>query len=422
MLRKACKEACVLGKGILMRMELPKKVKHIISKLEEKGYEAYAVGGCVRDTILGRVPLDWDITTSAKPLEIKGIFPVTLDTGLQHGTVTVMIEKEGYEVTTFRLDGAYSDGRHPDEVSFTSSLVEDLKRRDFTINAMAYSDKTGLVDEFSGMEDLKNKTVRSVGRAEERFTEDALRMLRAIRFAGQLGFSIEAETFEAVKKLSENIARVSAERIAKELEKLILSDGCEKIKLIYEAGIFAVIAPEIDEFFKTKPERVNKAIKAMENAVYHTKKGLHRIRTVLFFEELGENKACELLKSLKSDNDTINTVRHLIPLLGREVECSELEMRRTVNLCGHKAMPLLLEARRAKGLRDVTALYEDIVKKGCCTDISGLKVNGNDLLEAGVPKGVMIGKTLNRLLEMVIENPEFNTREKLLSEVRENEE
>ena len=208
-----------------MQIELPAKVKYIISKLEDNGYEAYAVGGCVRDSVLNRIPEDWDITTSAKPEEVKKLFQATIDTGLQHGTVTVIVDKEGYEVTTFRLDGDYTDGRHPDRVAFTSSLTEDLKRRDFTINAMAYSVKTGLVDRFDGLQDLENGIIRAVGNAEERFTEDALRMLRAIRFAGQLNFEIEEETFDAIKKLSSNISKVSVERIAKELEKLLLSSN-----------------------------------------------------------------------------------------------------------------------------------------------------------------------------------------------------
>ena len=234
-----------------MHIKLPEKVKYIISRLEKNGYEAYAVGGCVRDSILDRVPEDWDITTSAKPEEVKKLFQATIDTGLQHGTVTVVIEKEGYEVTTFRLDGDYSDGRHPDRVAFTSSLTEDLKRRDFTINAMAYSENTGLIDRFDGEKDLEDGIIRAVGDAEERFSEDALRMLRAIRFAGQLNFDIAEKTFDAIKKLSPDISKVSVERIAKELEKLLLSGNPEYITLVYEAGIFEVIAPEIAALFKS---------------------------------------------------------------------------------------------------------------------------------------------------------------------------
>lgn len=403
-----------------MHIKLPVKVKHIISRLEKNGYEAYAVGGCVRDSILDRIPEDWDITTSAKPEEVKKLFPATIDTGLQHGTVTVVIEKEGYEVTTFRLDGDYSDGRHPDRVAFTSSLTEDLKRRDFTINAMAYSEKTGLIDRFDGEKDLEDGIIRAVGDAKERFSEDALRMLRAIRFAGQLNFDIAEKTFDAIKKLSPNISKVSVERIAKELEKLLLSGNPEYIGLVYETGIFGVIAPEIAALFKTG--EIYNSIKAVRQASYPEKKGLYQIRTALFLETLGTDSAARLLKRFKLDNDTINTVKKLIGLLQRETEASALEMRRTVKEAGHKIMPLLFEARRAKALPNTCELYENLLARGECTDIAGLKVNGKDLMEAGIPKGIMIGQTLERLLELVIENPELNTREGLLSEVKNNEE
>ena len=403
-----------------MHIKLPEKVKYIISRLEKNGHEAYAVGGCVRDSILDRVPEDWDITTSAKPEEVKKLFQATIDTGLQHGTVTVVIEKEGYEVTTFRLDGDYSDGRHPDRVAFTSSLTEDLKRRDFTINAMAYSENTGLIDRFDGEKDLEDGVIRAVGDAEERFSEDALRMLRAIRFAGQLNFDIAGNTFDAIKKLSYNISKVSVERIAKELEKLLLSGNPEYIGLVYETGIFEVIAPEIAELFKK--EEIYNSIEAVRRASYPEKKGLYQIRTALFLERMGADSAAKLLKRFKLDNDTINTVKKLIGLLQRDIETSALEMRRTVKEVGHKIMPILLEARRAKGLCNNSELYRKIIERGECTSVSELKVNGRDLIEAGVPKGVMIGETLERLLESVIEHPELNTRESLLLEVKHNEE
>lgn len=196
-----------------MRITLPEKVKFIIKTITEAGYEAYVVGGCVRDSILGRVPGDWDITTSAKPHEVKALFRRTIDTGIQHGTVTVMLEKEGFEVTTYRIDGKYEDSRHPKEVTFTPNLTEDLRRRDFTINAMAYNEDAGLIDIFGGMRDIGQKVIRCVGNAEERFTEDALRIMRAIRFSAQLGYSIEEETRGAIRKLAPNLCNISAERI-----------------------------------------------------------------------------------------------------------------------------------------------------------------------------------------------------------------
>ena len=207
-----------------MTINIPQKAEQILHILNEAGYEAYVVGGCVRDSILDRVPGDWDITTSALPEQVKELFHRTVDTGIQHGTVTVMMGKEGFEVTTYRVDGEYHDGRHPDAVTFTRSLEEDLKRRDFTINAMAYHPEHGLVDLFGGMEDINRKIIRCVGDPVERFTEDALRMLRAVRFSAQLGFTVEENTKAALARMSGNLEHVSAERIQTELVKLLVSD------------------------------------------------------------------------------------------------------------------------------------------------------------------------------------------------------
>ena len=230
----------------MTKIVIPKAAQHIIEVLQNNGYEAYVVGGCVRDTLLGRLPKDWDITTSALPQQVKSLFPRTIDTGIQHGTVTIMIDKEGYEVTTYRIDGDYEDGRHPKEVTFTPSLLEDLKRRDFTINAMAYNDTYGLVDLFGGRQDLEDKRICCVGNPVERFNEDALRMMRAVRFAAQLGFTIEENTFFAIKQLVQNLRKISAERIQVELSKTLISDHPEFFKQMYESGITKVVLPEFD--------------------------------------------------------------------------------------------------------------------------------------------------------------------------------
>ena len=212
-------------------IDLPPKAEYILETLYGAGYEAYVVGGCVRDAILGREPEDWDITTSARPQQVKALFPRTIDTGLQHGTVTVMLRGEGFEVTTYRIDGSYEDSRHPSQVSFTADLREDLRRRDLTINAMAYNPKEGIVDLFDGMKDLERRCIRCVGDPEERFSEDALRMLRGIRFAGQLDFTIEEGTLQAIQKQSDSIGKVSVERIRTEITKLLLSKRPDKIFL-----------------------------------------------------------------------------------------------------------------------------------------------------------------------------------------------
>ena len=225
-------------------IQLPEKVKRIIQTITDAGYEAYAVGGCIRDSILGREPDDWDITTSAMPYQVKELFPRTIDTGILHGTVTVMLDKEGFEVTTYRIDGEYEDSRHPREVTFTPSLIEDLKRRDFTINAMAYNDEAGLVDIFDGMRDIEKGLIRCVGNPMERFTEDDLRMMRAVRFSAQLGYEIEEQTCKAIRQLAPNLCHISAERIQAELVKLVISPHPENLRIAWETGITAVILPE----------------------------------------------------------------------------------------------------------------------------------------------------------------------------------
>ena len=230
-------------------MILPKNVSYIISKLEQAGFEAYAVGGCVRDTLLDRKPQDWDITTSAKPLQIKELFKKTIDTGIQHGTVTVMLDHVGYEVTTYRIDGEYEDNRHPKKVEFTDNLKLDLERRDFT---MAYNDNRGLVDEFWGIKDLKDGIIRCVGDAGQRFDEDALRMLRAVRFAGQLGFAIEEKTREAIVERADHLKNISAERIRVELTKLLVSKEAGRIRDAYKTGMTKYFLPELDAAMQTE--------------------------------------------------------------------------------------------------------------------------------------------------------------------------
>lgn len=240
-----------------MHINLPEKVNTIIEALLAHGYEAYAVGGCVRDSLLGREADDWDITTSASPYEVKELFRRTIDTGIQHGTVTVMLDKEGFEVTTYRIDGEYEDGRHPKEVLFTKNLEEDLKRRDFTINAMAYNEQTGLVDIFGGIKDLENGIIRCVGVARERFEEDALRILRAYRFSAQLGFEIDAETRRAASVLAGNLKKISAERIRTELTKLLLSKNPDRLVWAMEDGITPEFLPEWDRMFQTSQNNPN---------------------------------------------------------------------------------------------------------------------------------------------------------------------
>lgn len=449
-----------------MVIELPKQVKQIINTLQEHGYEAYAVGGCVRDAILGKEPQDWDITTSAMPMQVKALFRRTIDTGIQHGTVTVLLDKIGFEVTTYRVDGTYEDGRHPTEVSFTASLAEDLKRRDFTINAMAYNETDGLVDLFHGAEDLEQGIIRCVGVAKERFSEDALRILRAFRFSAQLDFSIEKETLAAAKELAETLRKISAERIYAELTKLLVSGHPGRLLTAYECNITEVILPELDRMCET-PQR---------HPAHYTNVGLHSLDTVrlvkrmaeyageegfstdefrylrlaaLFHDvgkpdchstdeagedhfrghaECGADLVKKVLRRLKADNVTIDTVARLVRWHDYPFVPEERPVRRAMNKIGADLFPLLLELRRGdlvahaepyrtegpENIRKVWRVYLGIREREECTSLKDLAVNGSDLIAVGFTPGKELGEVLNQLLAEVIEEPEKNTKETLL--------
>ncbi len=399
----------------------------IIDRLNEHGYEAYVVGGCVRDMILKREPGDWDITTSARPEQVKALFNRTLDTGIQHGTVTIMVGKEGYEVTTFRVDGDYTDGRHPDTVTFTPSLEEDLKRRDFTINAMAYNHNTGLVDIFGGREDIDRKVIRCVGNPTERFTEDALRILRAIRFSAQLGFEIEDATRQAITEIAPNLIHVSKERIQVELTKLLLSDRPQTMKLVYETGI----SPYVSETF----HKMGEIFGDMPIAV-PAKKAL---RWALFLRKGTPEQAVRILRDLKLDNDTIYQVKVLTGWIERSI-CGEVEpnfvpgiesksqIRKVmsqmepelfddllnIKLCLAKAADKESKSVAVKQLEKICALRDEIRADGDCISLKMLAVTGNDLIKAGMKPGKEVGQTLHHFLELVLEEPKKNTKEYLL--------
>ncbi len=439
-----------------MRLKLPPKVQYIIEKLNGAGFEAYAVGGCVRDSILGRQPDDWDITTSAKPLQVKELFARTVDTGLQHGTVTVLLDKDSYEVTTYRIDGEYLDGRHPRQVEFTSRLEEDLQRRDFTINAMAYSRETGLVDCFQGMKDMQLHRVRCVGEPRERFSEDALRILRAVRFAAQLGFGIEERTREAIRQLAPTLEKISAERIRVELNKLLISPRPQLLREAWELGITAVVLPEFDramdtpqnvpEHFCTVGEHTLRALELVEAApVLRWTMLLHdlakpQVRTtglggIDYFphhQEKGEQLAVEVLRRLRFDNETVRRVRLLVRWHDVILEPQAEAVRRAVSQLGRELFPLYLQVRRAdilaqrplrrqeklSELARVEELFAQILERGDCLAVKELAVNGKDLMALGLKPGPGLGETLERLLDLVLEDPQRNTREYLLKTAR----
>ena len=434
-----------------MKIQLPEKVKVVIQTLETAGYEAYAVGGCVRDSVLGRIPADWDITTSALPEQVKELFHRTIDTGIEHGTVTVMMDKEGFEVTTYRVDGEYRDHRHPEQVNFTGELKEDLRRRDFTINAMAYNDRCGMVDAFGGIEDLKHGVIRCVGVARERFEEDALRILRAVRFAAQLGFEIEKETADAARALAGNLKDISAERIQTELVKLLVSPHPEMLRTAYELGITRVVLPEFDVMMETPQHHPHHMYSVGE----HTLKALEFtdpekvLRLSVLFHDFGKpqtrttvdgvdhfhghanvsaQETVRIMRRLKFDNATMDQVKRIVLYHDVRPQPDERQIRRLLHRAGEDIFPGLFQVMGADilaqseyrkmeklvNLERVHQVYDEILKRKDCISLKNLQVTGKDLIAAGMEPGKKIGEILNQMLEDVLETPEHNEREYLL--------
>lgn len=436
-----------------MKIQLPEHVNQIIHRLQQEGYDAYAVGGCVRDTLLGRTPQDWDITTSAKPQVVKALFSHTIDTGIEHGTVTVMLEHTGYEVTTYRIDGEYEDARHPKSVTFTGNLVEDLKRRDFTINAMAYNDKTGLVDAFDGVSDLEKGVIRCVGNPHDRFREDALRMLRAVRFAAQLGFSIEEETRQAVADLAENLKKVSAERIQTELVKLLVSDHPQEMRTVYELGLTGIFLPEFDRMMETPQITKHHCYSVGEHTIHALMEvpadRILRLTMLLHdvakpvcrtTDENGQNHfkghpaegaelARAILRRLKFDNDTTASVCLLIRYHDDRPKITPRNVRRAISRIGLEHMQQLFAVKRADTLAQsmyqrneklaYIDSYEETYRKICeekqCVQKKDLAINGRDLIALGMKPGKELGEVLQALFEQVLDDPSCNTKETLLA-------
>lgn len=438
-------------------IRLPGQVADIIHTLQRAGFEAYAVGGCVRDSILGREPDDWDITTSAKPEQVKALFGRTVDTGIKHGTVTVLKDRTGYEVTTYRIDGEYEDGRHPKDVVFTASLEEDLKRRDFTINAMAYNEEQGLVDLFDGIGDIERKVLRCVGDPAERFREDALRMMRAVRFSAQLGYEIEERTKEAMAKLAGTLEKISAERIATELVKLLVSDHPEKLRTCWETGMTAVFFPEFDRMMETGQNNPHHCYSVGE----HTIRSLMEVRAdrvlrlAMLLHDSGKpvtkttdeagidhfhghvqesaRIAKRLLRRLKFDNDTTDRVVRLVSAHDVWILPDAKHMRRAMNRLGEDLFPELFEVKEADMkaqslyerkekenlLSQLRQIYEEVKAAGACVTLKDLAVNGSDLIAAGMKPGKELGVVLKALLEEVLEDPSCNERDRLLKRAKE---
>ena len=404
-----------------MKINIPSNVEWILNTLRAHGYEAFAVGGCVRDTMLGRTPGDWDITTSARPEQVKAVFRHTVDTGLQHGTVTVLKDHTGYEVTTYRIDGEYEDGRHPKSVEFTAELREDLRRRDFTINAMAYSHETGVVDLFGGMKDLKQGVIRCVGNPVDRFTEDALRILRAIRFSAQLGFEIEQGTRDALALIAPNLKNVSKERIMTELTKLLLSSHPERMRLVFETGMSPYIAEHFDEAV-TDWERAEEFLRAAGELLPETK----AVRWAAFLKELAPKEAARIMTALKSDNDTRDRVRTLTDWFDRPISPEPAGVRRAMSamtdgefddLLRLKEVAWAVHHSQSGDPRVLAELRDEIRARGDCIRLKDLAVTGRDLIEAGIRPGKQLGQILGDLFACVLEEPEKNRKETLLDMV-----
>lgn len=396
-----------------MNIVIPKKIERILQKINDAGFEAYIVGGCVRDCLLNRRPQDWDITTSAKPNEIKELFNKTYDTGLQHGTVTVAWEREHYEITTYRIEKGYDDCRHPNEVIFTKELKEDLQRRDFTINAIAYHTKEGIKDYFLGQKHLEQKIIKGVGNASERFQEDALRMLRALRFSAQLGFDIEQETYYALQNQKELIKKISVERIHDELEKTILSEHIEKINLLWESGLLYEISPLLSEQMEQHGKEV---IQQLKRAPFDK-----IIRWTIFLQYMTATEGKQFLKYLKFDNYTINTVSVLLEHIKYDIALEEYELRKKANEITAEQLNRLLLVKRIQQKENIEQLqqyFDKILQRKDCITLNELAVTGEDLIQQGIPKGKKIGKTLHFLLDTVHRNPEKNTKEILLDIVK----
>lgn len=411
-----------------VEIKMPKGAEFIIRSLEKSGFEAYIVGGCVRDAVLGREPEDWDITTSARPEEVKSIFRTTVDTGIEHGTVTVLLPKDetgeevrSFELTTFRIDGEYEDSRHPKRVSFTSSLTEDLARRDFTINAMAYHMDMGLIDPFSGMIDLENKTLRAVGKAEERFKEDALRMMRGIRFSAQLNFSLEEDCFMGMRKLRENLGKVSKERIAVELWKLLASEHPEKVEMLFSTGLSPYITRDFPKIGEAGipiliPEAPKEKI----------------LRFGLFLRNV-PMYAGKILRELKLDRMTIDGASRFAKLFSENEVENPYALRKRIALDGMKMTrdfyvmqeAILKKKENTESDRIYLAVLQErvewlkeIEKRQDCVSFSEMQLGGKDLISLGVSPGKALGELLHYAFDYVLHYPSENDKEKLISYLR----
>lgn len=374
-----------------MKIQVPEYVKKVINTLNKNGFEAYVVGGAVRDALLGFTPADWDVTTNALVQQTRMCFDRHFDTGIKHGTITVLTDKKPVEVTTYRIDGEYVDNRRPESVNFTSDVREDLKRRDFTINAMAYNERDGLLDLYGGAEDLKNKIIRCVGDADVRFEEDALRIMRAIRFAVRLKFEIEKETFKAINKNRNLLKNISAERIRTELLKMLEAD--DDLHLLFKSGVAEIILPEVDF------EKINMNVPLDREL---------KLSALLY--DVSDAKS--FFNRLKFDNATKHNVLKILKCSRAEFECTDYSVKKMLGKYGEELFgkALILMETYGKNAKEYKKVFERVKTEPYC--VKHLAVTGNDVAKFGF-EGENIGRVLDALLDKVTENPALNKKEKL---------
>lgn len=441
-----------------MTMDMPKNVDTAINLLQSAGFEAYAVGGCVRDSLLGKTPNDWDITTSAKPENMKSVFADfhCIDTGIKHGTVTVVIDGEPLEITTFRLDGEYEDNRHPKSVTFTSDLGADLGRRDFTVNAMAYSKKTGTVDLFGGQNDLKNKIIRCVGDPDRRFNEDALRILRALRFASALDFEIEEKTAQSLLKNCALLENISEERIAKELLKLVCGKGAKRILTDFAPVLFEIL-PELQPMYKNSHDNPHHCYDIYEHTLIAVEsidpeptlrfamllhdcgkpavKNFDENGVAHFYghQRISAEISAQILARLKVSNKFRDEILFLVSNHDRwELYENTEKMPRYLSKFGLDGVLKLLKVMRADVLAqspeyryrldqiaDAEEIAKNLAAQKPCLSLRELQINGRTLMDIGIPQGRKLGAVLAQLLDEVIDGVTKNTQEALTTRARE---
>lgn len=443
-----------------INIKIPIEANELIHTLQSHGHSAYVVGGCVRDSILNRPIHDWDICTSATPDQMLTIFKdyKIIETGLQHGTVTVVVSGNAYEITTYRIDGTYSDNRRPDSVSFTNNLIEDLKRRDFTINAMAYNDNEGLIDPFHGLYDIEDKVIKCVGSPEERFNEDALRILRAIRFSCQLDFSIHPSIGWCIgyTDIKTNLNNISIERINSEFTKMII---CKNFydRLAKHYSLFTQIIPTLGNLVGFKQNNPYHEY----DVFLHTYHALEKcesddliVKLAVFFHDFGKPHCYQdgddgirhfkghgrisaeitnnIMRQLRFDNETREKVIELVYYHDATFEVGKKYVKRWLNKIGEEQFRRLLEVRKAdiKGQKstiekerivkvsNIENLLNEVVKDNECFSLKELTINGQDLIDIGYKSGKKLGNTLNTILQMVIDEDIPNDREKLLQEAK----